>query len=121
MAIRTGSPLIWPYVFLAHHNLVSRRFEECRKLCEQALSMNGSAAVKSEVSEWLAIAQAGLVFPFEMVRSSFDNAIRFDPSNERAKRNLAAFEAANNKDLEIRSASAVRTSGLAERRFAMAA
>jgi tetratricopeptide (TPR) repeat protein len=121
MAIRTGSPLIWPYVFLAHHNLVNRRFEECRKLCEQALSMNGSAAVKSEVSEWLAIAQAGLGFPFEMVRSSFDNAIRFDPSNERAKLNLAAFEAANNKDLEIRSEAAVRMSGLAERRFALAA
>jgi tetratricopeptide (TPR) repeat protein len=121
MAIKTGSSLVWPYVFLAHHNLVNRRFEECLKLCERALSMNGSPAVMSEVSEWMAIAQAGLGFPFEMVRASFESAIRFDPSNERAKRNLVAFEAANNKDLEIRSAGAVRTSGLAERRFAMAA
>jgi tetratricopeptide (TPR) repeat protein len=124
MAIRTDSPLIWPYVFLAHHNLVNHRFEECRKLCERALGMKGSPAVISEVSEWLAIAQAGLGFPAELVRGSFDNAIRFDPSNERAKRNLAAFEAANKpiavNELETRSVGAVRTSGLAERRSAIA-
>jgi tetratricopeptide (TPR) repeat protein len=124
-ATRIRSPLVWPYVFLAHHNLVNRRFEESRKLCEQALGMNGSPAVMSEVSEWMAIAQAGLGFPVEMVRASFDNAIRLDPSNERAKRNLAVFEAAYKpiaiNDLEIRSVGALRTSGLAERRFAMAA
>lgn len=124
-AVRTGSPLIWPYVFLAHHNLLTGRFEECRKLCERALCMNGSAAVLSELSEWMAIAQAELGFPAEMVRASFDNAIRLDPSSERARRNLAAFEAANKpitvKIWETRSAGAVRTSGLAERRFALAA
>ncbi len=121
LAIRNGSTEIWPFYFLAHHYLLTGRFEECRKLCERALTMSGSPAVMSEVSEWLAIAQAELGFPAEMVRASFDSAIRFDPSNERAQKNLAAFEAANNKDMEIRSASAVRTSGLAERRFARAA
>ncbi|HLN26346.1 MAG TPA: hypothetical protein VK395_01225 [Gemmataceae bacterium] len=125
MAIRVGSRLVWPYVFLAHHNLANGQFEECRKLCEQALSMNGSAAVMSEVSEWMAIAQAELGFPADLVRATFDNAIRLDPSNERAKRNLAAFEAANKpisvKIWETRTAGALRTSGLAERRFAMAA
>jgi tetratricopeptide (TPR) repeat protein len=125
MAIRVGSPLVWPYVFLAHHYLLNGRVEECRKFCERALSMNSSAMVKSEVSEWMAITQAELGFPAEMVRASFDNAIRLDPTNERAKRNLAAFEAANKptavKNWETRSVGAVRTSGLAERRFASAA
>jgi tetratricopeptide (TPR) repeat protein len=125
MAIRYGSPLVWPYAFLAHHNFRNGRFEECRKLCERALGMNGSAAVMSEVSEWMAIAQAVLGYPADMVRASFDNAIRLDPSNERARRNLAAFEAANKpitaEIWETRSAGAVRTSGLAERRFAIAA
>src|SRR5205807_9459524 len=125
LAIRNGATEIWPFCFLAHHYLLTGRFEECRKLCERVLGMNGSPAVMSEVSEWIAIAQAELGFPAEMVRASFENAIRFDPSSERAKRNLAVFEAANRliaaKDLEIRSAGAVRTSGLAERRFAMAA
>jgi tetratricopeptide (TPR) repeat protein len=122
VAIRTGTSLIWPYFLLAHHNLQNGRFEECRKLCEQTLSMDGPVSVMSEVSEWSAIAQAQLGFPAEMVRGSFDNAIRFDPSSERAKRNMAAFEAANKpiivKIWETRSAGAVRTSGLAERRFA---
>ena len=125
LAIRNGSTEIWPPYFLAHHNLLSARFEECRSLCERALGMNGSPGMMSEISEWMAITQAELGFPAEMVRASFENAIRFDPSNERAKRNLAAFEAANTaiavKDLEIRSEGAVRTSGLAERRFAVAA
>jgi tetratricopeptide (TPR) repeat protein len=125
MAIRHGSPLIWPYVFLAHHNLVNGRFEECRRLCERALSMNGSAAVMSEVAEWMAISQAQLGFPEDMVRASFDKAIRLDPSNERAKHNLATFDAATRpivaKIWVTRTAPAIRTSGLAERRFAKAA
>ena len=125
MAIRHGSLLIWPYVFLAHDSLVHGRFEECRKLCERALSMNGSATVMSEVCEWMAIAEAERGFPADMVRASFDNAIRLDPSNERAKHNLAAFEAANMpisaKNWETRTAGAVRTSSRAERRFAMTA
>lgn len=125
MAIGAGSKLIWPYFFLAHQNLLNGRFEECRKLCERAISLRGSAAVMSEVSEWMAIAQAELGFPAEMVRASFENAIRLDPSSERAKRNLAAFEAAimpiTVNIFETRSASAVRKSGLVERRFAVAA
>jgi tetratricopeptide (TPR) repeat protein len=124
LAIRNGSTEIWPFYFLAQHYLLTGRFEECRRLCERALGMNGSPAVMSEVSEWMAITQAELGFPAELVRASFENAIRFDPSNERAKRNLAAFEAANKpitvKIWETRSAGAVRTSGLAERRFAAA-
>ena len=125
MAIRNGTPLVWPYVFLAHHNLLNGCFEDCRKFCERALNMNGSAAVMSEVTEWMAISQAELGFPTEIVRASFENAIRLEPSNERAKRNWAAIEAANKpitaKNWETRSVGAVRTSGLAERRFATAA
>jgi tetratricopeptide (TPR) repeat protein len=122
LAIRSGSPLVWPYVYLAHHSLLHGRFEDCRRLCERALSMSGSAAVMSEISEWMGIAQAELGFPAEMVRASFDNAIRLDPSNERAGRNLDAFEATSKPATveiwETRSAGAVRASGLAERRLA---
>ena len=63
-----------------------------------------------------------LGFPADMVRTSFDNAIYHDPSNERAKRNLAAFEAASRPvTWETRTVTALRTSGLAERRYAVAA
>jgi hypothetical protein len=82
--------------------------------------MPGSAAVKSELFEWMAIAQSGLGFPVETVRASFENAIRLDPSNERAGRNLAAFETAVRPTIKVwetRSPAAVRSSGLAERRY----
>lgn len=125
MAIRCDSSLVWPYVFLAHHYLLKGSFEECRRLCERALSMKGSAAMMSEVSEWMAIAQAELGLSSDMVRASFDNAIRLDPSNERARHNLAAFETATKpipvEIWETRTASSLRTLGLAKRRYSMAA
>jgi tetratricopeptide (TPR) repeat protein len=121
-AIQNGTPLVWPYVMLAHYHLISGRFEECRKLCERAISLGGSAAVMSEVFEWMTIAEAQLGFPADMVRRSFDKAMRRDPSNERAKRNLAAFETATGAiPWETRTLTALRTSGLAERRHAVAA
>jgi hypothetical protein len=114
--------VIWPNFFLAHHYLVNSRFEQCRVLCERALDMPGSATVKSELAEWMAIAQSELGFPVEVVRASFENSIRLDPSNERARRNLAAFETATRpvpaRTWETRSTSAIRASGLAERRLA---
>ncbi|MHB1423788.1 MAG: tetratricopeptide repeat protein [Gemmataceae bacterium] len=121
-AMQHGTPLVWPYVMLAHHHLLTGRFEESLRLCEQAIRIGGSATVMSEVCEWMAIAQTHLGFPADIVRASFDKAIRLDPSNERAKRNLAAFEAASRPiRWETRTTGAVRTSGLAERRYAMAA
>jgi tetratricopeptide (TPR) repeat protein len=123
-AVRLRSPVIWPYFFLAHDHLQNNRFEECRRLGEQALELPGSAAVKSELSEWIAISQEKLGFPEETVRASFETAIRLDPSNERAGRNFSAFEAAGGRTIKgwvTRSPAAVRSSGLAERRYKMAA
>jgi tetratricopeptide (TPR) repeat protein len=125
LAIKYGSTDVWPYLFLAHHNLLNRQFEKCRSLCQRALELNAPDAVKSELAEWLAIAQSELGFPGEIVRESFDTAIRLDPTNERARRNLAAFEAATQPipaDVyETRSKSAIRTSALSERRLRPAA
>ena len=124
-ALRAGTRKVWPFVVLAHHNLLSNRFEECRTLCERVLAMDGSAALMSEVSEWLAIAQAELGFPAEMVRAAFEQAIRLDSCNDRAKRNLAAFEARKQavagKGWDTRTAGDVQASGLAERQFDVAA
>jgi tetratricopeptide (TPR) repeat protein len=123
-AVRLRSPIIWPYFFLAHDHLINKRFEECRGLCDQALEMPGSAAVKSELSEWIAVSQSELGFPEDTVRASFENAIRLDPSNERAGRNFAAFESAGRRPIKVwvtRSSAAVRSSALAERRYRMAA
>jgi tetratricopeptide (TPR) repeat protein len=120
-AIQSGSTAIWPFFFLAHHSLLGGLFERCRSLSERALEMEGSDAVKSELAEWLAISQSELGYPEEIVRESFDRSIRLDPSNERARRNLAAFEAAARpipaSVYEIRDRSAIRVSGMSEGRF----
>lgn len=121
-AIQYGSSVIWPYFFVAHDHLINHRFEQCRIFCERALAMNGTNAMKSELSEWSAIAQAELRFPTDLIRASFESAIRLDPSNERARHNLDAFEAAlRPAPWETRSSAAVRTSGLVEHGCAIAA
>ena len=124
-AIRSGSAVIWPYFFLAHHSLVGGQFERCRVLCERALEMDGSDAIKSELAEWLAIAQSELGYPAEVVRESFDRSIRFDPTNDRARRNLSALEATARPipsgSYETRNRSAIRISGLSEHRIRPAA
>ena len=94
LAVMNGTPLILAYYCLAHHYLVSGRFKDCLVMCERAYGMSAPNTVMSEMAEWGAISQAECGFSDEAVRSSFENAIRLDPSNERVRRNLAAFEAA---------------------------
>ena len=124
-AIQQGSPLIWPFFFLAHHFLVNNRFQECFRFCERALQMPGSNSVKSELWEWSAISQAELGFPVEITRQTFETAIRLDPGSDRAKFNLAQFDAAiqpmAKRSWKTRTPGSVRTSGLTERRYSLAA
>jgi tetratricopeptide (TPR) repeat protein len=125
LAIQYASPTFLPYFLLAHHYLVTQRFEDCLAMCDQASRKQPSAAIHSELAEWTAVAQAELGFPPDSVRASLEKAIRLDPSNDRARRNLDQFETARRSahatSWETRSATAVRTSGQAERQFAMAA
>jgi tetratricopeptide (TPR) repeat protein len=127
-AARLGSPVVWPYLFLAHHYLATSRFEESRAMCETGLRMRGSNTAKSQLEEWRAIAQAELGFSPDAVRAAFEAAVRLDPSNELAKRNQDAFEASfrvprarTHSKWEQKSEAAVRQFGLAERRYSFAA
>lgn len=121
-AVRLRSPVVWPYLFLAHHYLITTRFEQCRAMCEAGVGMRGSDAAKSQLEQWRAIAQAELGFPPDLVRSAFEAALRLDPSNELARRNLDAFEASLKAPharvasaWEPRSQAAVRQFAMAER------
>jgi tetratricopeptide (TPR) repeat protein len=93
-AVQLGSPLVWPYFFLAHYYLANNRLEDARSMCERGLHTQSSARVKSELQEFLAISQAGLGYPEDVVRRAFESAIRTEPSNDRARRNLERFEIA---------------------------
>jgi len=127
-AASLGSPVVWPYLFLAHHYLATSRFEQCRAMCETGLRMHASDTAKSQLEEWRAIAQAELGFSPDAVRAAFEAAVRLDPSNEVAKRNQDAFEASlrvlparPHSKWERESEAAVRQFGLAERRYSFAA
>jgi len=123
-AVQLDCPLIWPYAMLAHHALNTHLYEECIRLCEQALMKKGSAAVKSEILEWEAIAQAALEYSPGSIEHAFEQATRTDAANDRAKRNLKKVKGAPRKPptgyFEVRTEAALRNSGNAERRYEMA-
>lgn len=91
-AIKLGSPRIWPYYFLAHHYLVTNRFDECLEMCEQAFSKPAPSRVQSDLWSFRAVCSAVLGYPERVVRRAFENSIRIDPSNEQAHHNLLSFE-----------------------------
>ncbi len=124
-AERLGMSQVLPYFFLAHHCLITNQFDDCRVMCERGLRMTGgSDATKSQLEEWRAISQAALGFPPDAVRTAFEAAVRWDPSNESASRNRAAFEASlrtphsrPNSTWEKKSEAAIRQFGIVERRY----
>ena len=121
-AVRLGSPLVWPFFFLAHHYITNNRYEDCRQICERGLRLNASHAVQSQLYEWLAIAEAGLGFPPVRVRSMFEQALRLDAENDMARANLETFEQSIHSPKtptpwEKRSENSVRAFGQAERRL----
>lgn len=91
-ALRLGSSIVWPYFFLAHHYLVNNQLSDCRRICEQALSLPASNVARSNLFEWFAISQAELGFPSDQVRASFEDALRLDPMNERLRGNFDRFK-----------------------------
>jgi tetratricopeptide (TPR) repeat protein len=93
-AIRLGSRLVAPYFYLARHYLANNLFEKCRSMCERGLQCFASARAQSELWELLAISLTTLGCPERDIRLAFENSIRVDPSNVRARRNLEIFQAA---------------------------
>ncbi len=123
-AERLGSTLVWPYLFLAHHCLITNQFEQCRVMCERGLRQTGSNSAKSQLEEWRAISQAALGFPPDAVRTAFEAAVRWDSSNESAVRNREVYEASlrtphsrPNSTWEKKSEAAIRQFGIVERRY----
>jgi tetratricopeptide (TPR) repeat protein len=90
-ATRRGSPLVWPYFYLAHHALLRDRFAECLDLCNRALQCPASDEVQAHLLEWMAISQATLGYSAQAVDSAFQGALRLAPDNDRIARNYQAF------------------------------
>jgi tetratricopeptide (TPR) repeat protein len=96
-AIGLGSATTWPYFYLAHHALVSGRFEDCLRFCERGLTFPASDEVRALLHEWLAISRAERRYPADQIRAAFEEAIRLAPDADRIRLNLATFEGASAK------------------------
>jgi hypothetical protein len=87
-------------------------------MCEQALGKPAPERIQSELCEFLGISLTNLGYQAAVVQRAFENAVRLDPSNARAKQNLQSFLAAirskSQKPIqwEQPSDSSVRSSGL---------
>jgi hypothetical protein len=84
-------------IFLAHQNLITGRFDECRKLCERLLDGPPLEGVRARLHEWRAISRSELGFPEAMVRSDFEEAVRLAPENDEIRHNFEAFNRSANQ------------------------
>ena len=89
-----GTPLVWPYLFLAHYNLLQKDYDDSLQMAQLAWPRAKKDAIKADLLEWQAICLSEAGNPPELVRPWFEKALSLDPSNDRIKRNFQAFEGA---------------------------
>jgi tetratricopeptide (TPR) repeat protein len=92
-AVNEGAVVVWPYYFLAVHDLQSGRTMEALKVANFALNrLAMPLPVRAEMHGWVAIMYAILGQPPELVRYNFDLAQRLDPTNTAIKENRDLYE-----------------------------
>ncbi len=91
-AIRLGSRHPWPFFFLAHYYLLHSQYVECLEMAQAGLPLAQSDAIRSECLEWIAVCQANLGYPPEIVRQVFHAAHELAPANPRIAKNRQLFE-----------------------------
>lgn len=91
-AAEQGTRLVWPFLFLAHWSLASRRFNECVSWVDQGLERSRSSQVSADLYEWKAIALYELGAPSNTVSEAFSLATQLSPSSERIRRNVLKFQ-----------------------------
>lgn len=92
VATQLHSPLVWPYLFLAHYYLSKGKMEDCLRYSSEALQRSRHSQITADCLEWIAICQATLKYPRNTVLSTFEEALKLAPDCERIKTNKASFE-----------------------------
>ncbi len=95
-ALLQDTPLVWPYFYLAHHSLVTARYQHCLYYCRAALVRKASDPVKADLLEWQAIAIAETNGSIAEVLANLDAALRLAPGNRRIEENKAEVTRALN-------------------------
>jgi tetratricopeptide (TPR) repeat protein len=90
-AIDVGTPLFWPFFFLAHYSARSGEFTDCVKFAEEALQRDPTQRAQADLYEWLAIANNALGAQTEAVERLFARAQRLAPDNDRLNANVRRF------------------------------
>lgn len=94
-----GTPLVWPYFFLAHYYVLQGNYDDSLRMVRLAKERATTNPIRAELSQWQAICLAENGYPPEVVRPVFQKAKTLDPTNERIARNLEAFETSQQEEL----------------------
>ena len=82
-AVELATPHVRPYLFLAHHYLLTGRFDACRATCGAGLRLPAADEVRSVMEELRGVTLAELEFPARYVRKSFKAASGSTPVTNR--------------------------------------
>jgi tetratricopeptide (TPR) repeat protein len=91
-AIRIGTDIGIPYYFLAHYYLLTGQYKRTLQAVVEGLGKEGGKRLKSEMMEYRAIALAALSFNTHATTEAFQEALKIDETNYRAKTNLEVYE-----------------------------
>lgn len=91
-AIASDTPLVVPYLYLAHYALTHGDYERCLVLCDRARNKTRDTRLQAVVLQWEAIARIELGAPMEQVGRAFEVALTLDPLNLEIRHNFELFQ-----------------------------
>lgn len=87
-AVKKGTPLLWPYLYLAHDALQSGEFRRCLDMSQQAMARTRAPVLRANLMEWMAIASLVLSPGSKMSVALLQDAQAANPLSDRIAANL---------------------------------
>ena len=91
-AVKSGTQIVWPFLFLALQALRERRWLVAERLAQAGGAHAPSGPLRAQLFEWEAIAAASLQRDSRLVRMLFERAAAENPFELRIRRNQQLFE-----------------------------
>jgi tetratricopeptide (TPR) repeat protein len=87
-AVKKGTPLLWPYLYLAHDALQSGEFRRCLDMVQQAMARTRAPVLRANLMEWMAIASLELAPGSKTSVALLQEAQAANPLSDRIAANL---------------------------------
>lgn len=87
-AVKKGTPLLWPYLYLAHDALQSGEFRRCLDMAQQAIARTRAPVLRANLMEWMAIASLELAPGSKTSIALLQEAQVANPLSDRIAANL---------------------------------